>query len=33
VSAVLADLGADGHDEPAEAPPPAQEPPAMEATP
>lgn len=33
VSAVLADLGADGDDEPAAAPPPAPEHPAMEATP
>lgn len=33
VSAVLADLGADGDDEPAATPPPAPEPPVMEATP
>ena len=33
VSAVLADLGADGDDEPADAPPPVPDQPAMEATP
>jgi hypothetical protein len=33
VSAVLADLGAEGDDEPAAVPPPAPEQPAMEAAP